>query len=185
MNTNFFYFKELKPFSLSIKLQLNFSSIGLKRINFINVGEHDKFDIIENCHPNNDLYLNQFEKCKTQLDEYFNGQRNYFDIKIDLDLDSDGNDQTPFRKNVWKNINLIPYGETRTYKDISLLINSPKSYRAVGTSAGKNPIPIIIPCHRVVGLSSKVGGYLGGMDLKNYLLQLEKNWHQELKVGTI
>ena len=85
---------------------------------------------------------------------------------------------TEFQKKVWKEILKIPKGQTRTYKDIALSIGSPKSYRAVANACGKNPYPIIIPCHRVIGSNGNVGGYSdkGGVKKKIFLLKSEKTW---------
>lgn len=81
---------------------------------------------------------------------------------------------TPFQVKVWKELLNIPYGETRTYKEMANSIGSPKGYRAVGGALNKNPISIIVPCHRVIGSSGKLVGFGGGLDIKEKLLQLEK-----------
>lgn len=82
---------------------------------------------------------------------------------------------TEFQKLVWKETMKIPYGYTATYKEIAERIGNPKSYRAVGNALGKNPLPIIIPCHRVIKGDGKLGGFTGGINLKKFLLKLEKN----------
>lgn len=102
-----------------------------------------------------------------QLEEYFEGKRNFFD----LPLEPKG---TEFQKKVWKTLIEIPYGETRSYGDIAKIIGNEKASRAVGMANNKNPIPIIIPCHRVIGANGKLVGYAGGLDLKMKLLELEK-----------
>lgn len=105
------------------------------------------------------------ETCN-QLSEYFEGTRKYFNLPI--------NPQgTIFQKKVWKELTKIPYGQTRSYKDIAHAIGNPKAYRAVGMANNKNPITIIIPCHRVIGKNGKLTGYAGGLDLKRFLLTLE------------
>lgn len=81
---------------------------------------------------------------------------------------------TPFQKRVWKAIQKIPYGKTLTYKELAKKVGSPNAYRAVGSACGKNPLPIIIPCHRVVA-SNGIGGFTGGLKLKKKLLKLEQN----------
>jgi len=106
-------------------------------------------------------------KAEQQLREYFEGQRQIFS----LDLDFDG---TEFQKKVWNALLTIPFGETRSYGDIARQIGNPKSVRAVGAANGKNPIPIIVPCHRVIGSSGKLVGLGGGMENKALLLNLEK-----------
>ncbi len=104
----------------------------------------------------------------SQLVEYFNGTRTEFS----LNLNPEG---TEFQKKVWQLVESIPYGQTVSYLDIALLSGSEKNTRAVGLANGKNPIPIIIPCHRVVGSSGKMTGYAGGIDRKKWLLLHEQN----------
>jgi len=101
-----------------------------------------------------------------QLEEYFDGERREFD----LPLDPSG---TPFQMAVWKELLAIPYGETRSYKQIAENIGSPKAFRAVGLANNRNPISIIIPCHRVIGSDGSLVGYGGGLDMKQKLLELE------------
>jgi methylated-DNA-[protein]-cysteine S-methyltransferase len=101
-----------------------------------------------------------------QLDEYFKGERKQFDIQ----LNPHG---TPFQKSVWKELLQIPYGETRSYKQVAERIGNPSASRAVGMANNKNPIFIIIPCHRVIGSTGKLVGYGGGLDIKERLLKLE------------
>ena len=107
-------------------------------------------------------------KCKNQLEEYFAGKRRNFD----LPLVPKG---TEFQQKVWKALTEIPYGETRTYGEIAAAVGNPKAARAVGMANNKNPIGIIIPCHRVVGANGKLVGYAGGMEKKEFLLELERN----------
>lgn len=102
-----------------------------------------------------------------QLSEYFQGKRKKFTIP----LNPHG---TRFQKKVWKELLKIPYGTTCTYQDIAKKIGHPKAYRAVGNANHQNPIPILIPCHRVVGKNNKLTGYTLGLPIKEYLLQLEK-----------
>jgi len=102
-----------------------------------------------------------------QLKEYFDGRRTEFD----LELNPSG---TEFMKKVWEALLKIPYGETRSYKDIALSIDRHKACRAVGIANNRNPIPIIIPCHRVIGADGSLVGYGGGLDTKIFLLELEK-----------
>ena len=102
-----------------------------------------------------------------QLEEYFLGKRKQFDIP----LKPKG---TEFMQKVWNELKNIPYGETRTYKDIAISIGNEKASRAVGMANNKNPIPIIIPCHRVIGSNKSLVGYALGLGVKEYLLNLEK-----------
>jgi methylated-DNA-[protein]-cysteine S-methyltransferase len=105
----------------------------------------------------------------TQLNEYFNGERKVFS----LPLCPDGTD---FQKSVWNALTDIPYGKTASYKEIAERINVPKGARAVGNANNKNPIVIIIPCHRVIGADGKLSGYGGGTDIKKKLLNLEERF---------
>ena len=106
-------------------------------------------------------------QCKMQLDEYFRGERKTFDLPL-------APKGTDFQKNVWNALQEIPYGETKTYGEIAAAVGNPKAARAVGMANNKNPIGIIIPCHRVVGANGKLVGYAGGMEKKEWLLQLER-----------
>ena len=103
-----------------------------------------------------------------QLDEYLKGERREFE----LPLKAEG---TQFQMSVWDALTKIPYGETRSYKDIAVAINNEKAVRAVGNANNKNPISIFIPCHRVIGANGKLVGYGGGLDIKEILLNLEKD----------
>lgn len=112
----------------------------------------------------NDFLLNQ---AASQLKEYFSGKR----AKFDIPLLPRG---TPFQQAVWKELRQIPYGKTCSYLDIAKKIGKPHGARAVGTTIGKNPLSIIIPCHRVIGSSGSLTGFAGGLERKQLLLQLEK-----------
>ena len=102
-----------------------------------------------------------------QLKEYLDGKRKDFNVPLALD-------GTPFQKAVWKALQEIPYGETRSYREIAESIGRPKACRAVGMANNKNPVAIIVPCHRVIGSNGKLVGYAGGMDVKEKLLELER-----------
>lgn len=106
-------------------------------------------------------------KTYIQLKEYLSGKRKNFDIEIEMI-------GTDFQKKVWKELLNIPYGQTRSYKDIAIAIGNEKSCRAVGNANNKNPIAIIVPCHRVVGSNGSMTGYAGGIDIKEKLLKIEK-----------
>jgi len=108
------------------------------------------------------------DKTANQLNEYFEGKRKVFDIP----LNPQGTD---FQRKVWKALEAIPYGETRSYKDIATAVGNPKACRAVGLANNKNPIWIIIPCHRVIGANGSLTGYGGGIDMKRKLLDKESN----------
>ena len=101
-----------------------------------------------------------------QLNEYFAGYRKFFELKLDLNL-------PPFYYKALMAVKSIPYGEYRTYKEIAMIAGSPKAIRAAGSANAKNPIPIVIPCHRVLGSGGRLGGYGGGLNIKKILLNLE------------
>lgn len=105
-------------------------------------------------------------EVKSQIKEYLNGSRKTFNIPFKLT-------GTDFQKKVYKETLKIPYGSTKTYGDIASSIDNPKSMRAVGMALGKNPIWIVIPCHRVIGKNKKLTGFAGGIDKKLSLLKLE------------
>ena len=101
-----------------------------------------------------------------QLRDFLNGRRNSFTV----DLDAVGTD---FQREVWRQIALIPFGETITYSELAKRAGAPNAVRAAGTATGRNPHSIIVPCHRVIGKSGTKGGYAGGLDRKRQLLRLE------------
>ena len=107
------------------------------------------------------------DEAARQLEEYFRGQRQEFDLPIS----SVG---TPFQMAVWEALKEIPYGETRSYGQIAAAVGNPGASRAVGMACNRNPIWIVIPCHRVVGSTGKLTGYEGGLNMKRALLELEK-----------
>ena len=106
-------------------------------------------------------------KTERQLKDYFEGKRQIFSIELDFG-------GTEFQNKVWNALLTIPFGETRSYGDIARQIGNPKSVRAVGAANGKNPVPIVVPCHRVIGASGKLVGFGGGLENKTLLLELEK-----------
>ncbi len=108
------------------------------------------------------------KEAETEIREYFLGTRKHFTIA----LDPIGTD---FQLKVWNELKKIPYGETISYKELAIRIGNPKASRAVGGANGKNPLSIIVPCHRVIGASGKLTGFAGGVDVKSKLLSFEKN----------
>ncbi len=106
------------------------------------------------------------DKVYSQLVEYFEGKRKVFDFNYEMH-------GTDFQKKVWKALIEIPYGETRSYKDIAISIGNDKASRAVGLANNKNPLIVLVPCHRVIGKNGKLVGYAGGLDMKSYLLEME------------
>jgi len=106
------------------------------------------------------------EQTKNELKSYFNGQLKVFTVNVNPH-------GTPFQKQIWKEVIAIPYGEVCSYQDVANNIDHSSACRAVGRANSQNPIPIIIPCHRVIGKSGKLTGYAGGLDRKQSLLNLE------------
>lgn len=106
-------------------------------------------------------------ETKRELEEYFAGTRRTFDIPLSMR-------GTSFQKQVWKQLLTVPYGETITYGEIAARIGNPRAGRAVGMANHHNPIPIIVPCHRVIGADGRLTGYGGGLPIKEKLLELEK-----------
>jgi methylated-DNA-[protein]-cysteine S-methyltransferase len=107
------------------------------------------------------------KEAYAQLSEYFFGKRKQFEIELEYF-------GTDFQLSVLEQLKKIPYGKTKTYKEIAVTINNPKSYRALGKACGKNPIPIFIPCHRVIGPNGGLVGYNGGLSIKKKLLEIEQ-----------
>ncbi len=104
--------------------------------------------------------------CASQLREYFAGERRQFDLPL-----APGG--TDFQRSVWQALEKIPYGERRSYRDLARAIARPKAVRAVGAANGRNPLPIVVPCHRVVGSDGSLTGFAGGLEAKKLLLDLE------------
>jgi methylated-DNA-[protein]-cysteine S-methyltransferase len=109
----------------------------------------------------------QERRCMEELVQYFENRRRRFSVPIEIT-------GTPFQRKVFKAMQTIPFGETRTYSEIAEAIGKPTAVRAVGNACGRNPMPILIPCHRVIG-SNGIGGYSGGTSKKKWLLKHEKS----------
>lgn len=109
----------------------------------------------------------RLDEVKRKLQQYFTGQRVLFDEPLDL------REATAFQRRVWLAVRDIPYGETRSYSQIARQIGSPKAARAVGQAMAANPLPIIVPCHRVIGRTGDLRGFGGGLELKRRLLEME------------
>ena len=150
------------------KLLLSRSGKGLNNIIF----EHriNQFETIlfKKYKKNQRLVRNDqsLSKVTHQLNEYFAGYRRFFKLKLDLSM-------PPFYYKALMAVKSIPYGEYKTYKEIAMIAGNPKAIRAAGSANAKNPIPIVIPCHRVLGSGGSLGGYGGGLDIKSFLLNLE------------
>lgn len=109
----------------------------------------------------------QLKEAGRQLQLYFAGELRQFELPVQLF-------GTPFQQKVWAALQQIPYGETRTYKDIAVMLGQPGAMRAVGGANNRNPVSIIVPCHRVIGANGQMVGYGGGLPIKTALLELEK-----------
>ena len=107
------------------------------------------------------------QKAANQLDQYFRGTLKAFDLPLALDTYS------KFYKQVWAELRKVPYGKTASYMDLAVAVDNPKAVRAVGMANGRNPIPIIVPCHRVIGSDRSLTGYVHGLEVKRWLLELE------------
>ncbi|MCH5267226.1 MAG: methylated-DNA--[protein]-cysteine S-methyltransferase [Lachnospiraceae bacterium] len=118
---------------------------------------------VQHAKPHSDLLYEAY----TQLNEYFAGKR----MRFDLPLHYSG---TPFQERVWNALREIPYGETRSYEDIAIAIGNKQAVRAVGQANNRNPILIMVPCHRVIRKNGNIDGFTYGTEIKKYLLELEK-----------
>ncbi|WP_411086464.1 methylated-DNA--[protein]-cysteine S-methyltransferase [Streptomyces sp. 061-3] len=116
-----------------------------------------------------------FAETIRQLDAYFAGELREFDLPLHLD-------GTPFQRSVWEQLRQIPYGETRSYGELAEHLGKPGASRAVGLANGKNPVGIIVPCHRVIGASGSLTGYGGGLDRKQRLLAFENGTGDDIPV---
>jgi methylated-DNA-[protein]-cysteine S-methyltransferase len=109
----------------------------------------------------------RLDAAARELDEYFGGRRQAFDLPLDLSL------SRGFRQLVQRHLPQIGYGQTRTYGQVAALVGNPKAVRAVGTACATNPLPVVVPCHRVLRADGMIGGYVGGADAKATLLRME------------
>lgn len=149
-----------------LKLRLVASILGLRAVQFPPFGppQGERND-------GNQL----MREAANQLQAYFGGKLRQFRIPLDIE-------GTEFQKRVWRQLEEIPYGETRSYAQIAAAIGRPAAVRAVGAANGRNPLAIVVPCHRVIGTGGKLTGYGGGLPLKKRLLELEGAWTAELKL---
>ena len=110
----------------------------------------------------------RLDAVAAEIDEYFAGRRHVFDVPLDYAMSSG------FRQIVQRYLPRIGYGRTQSYKEVAELVGNPKAVRAVGTACATNPLPVVVPCHRVLRTDGSLGGYIGGLDAKTTLLTLEK-----------
>lgn len=115
----------------------------------------------------NERHSDFLHEVYMQINEYFEGKRQQFNVALKYE-------GTPFQQSVWRQLQKIPYGETRSYQEIAIGIGNEKAVRAVGQANNKNPIMIIIPCHRVIHKNGDITGFACGLEVKRYLLDLEK-----------
>ena len=108
-------------------------------------------------------------RTEAELKEYFTGKRNVFTVPLDMK-------GTAFQRQVWQALLAIPFGETRTYGQLAIQLGNPRATRAVGAANGRNPVAVIVPCHRMIGFSGKLTGFAGGLDAKAHLLRLESGY---------
>lgn len=133
-------------------IEVNIDEVGINVVSFMNVINED---------------IDKTSNIQKQFSEYEKGVRKVFDLPLHLI-------GTDFQKKVWNALLEIPYGETRTYQEIAIRIGNPKAVRAVGGACNRNPIGIIVPCHRVIGKNGSLTGYAGGLSYKELLLEHEK-----------
>jgi len=146
------------------RLTLVASDLGLAAI----LWEHERPGRVRLNMVDEDSAHPMLVEAERQLEEYFEGRRQKFELK----LDPYG---TAFQQTVWRALMEIPFGETRTYGEIAARIGHPSAARAVGAANGRNPLSIVAPCHRVVGSTGALTGFAGGLDVKERLLEFEKN----------
>jgi methylated-DNA-[protein]-cysteine S-methyltransferase len=137
-------------------LELRVSAKGVRSMSFISAPKR----AVKSIHP-------LIQKLVSELDEYFAGNPITFSVPLDPDSG------TSFQRRVWEELARIPYGKTRSYVDIARRVDCPRGSRAVGLANKNNPIPILIPCHRVIKADGKLGGYNSGIEIKKSLLELE------------
>lgn len=139
------------------------------------IDEKKTLSLIKEKSRQNNLVRNEeyFKEIKFSFIDYFEGKKVVFDYPLDLKFRTSLRFAGEFEKKIWKATQSIPYGEVRTYQFIAKEIGSPKAFRAVGQALKKNPLPIIIPCHRVIQSNGKLGGFSGGIEFKKKLLRIE------------
>lgn len=135
------------------------SELGISYVGFYPIMDHPETPLAKVEQPH-------ILHCAAQLDEYFAGKRTTFDVTL-------ATQGTAFQQAVWQALCAVPFGKTHSYSDIANALDNPKAVRAVGAANGKNPISIIVPCHRIIGANGKLTGYAGGLDRKQWLLEHE------------
>jgi methylated-DNA-[protein]-cysteine S-methyltransferase len=145
------------------------SSAGLLQATLPRPSQEEAFSLLGDRTGQATLSSEPFDDLIERLRSYFSGHKTTFPDSLDLSK------ATPFQREVWQTLRLIPYGETRSYAWVAESISRPEAARAVGQAVGKNPLAIIVPCHRVIASDGTLGGFSGGLELKRHLLRLEGN----------
>lgn len=156
------------PANPTLKFYAAATELGICRLTWPHQSMNDMTAWVTKHMPNARL-LRDDERLivyTTQLQEYFRGQRTEFDLPLDMR-------GTAFQREVWKALTAIPYGEARSYSAIAATVGKPAAVRAVGAANGANPVPVIVPCHRVIGKNNTLTGFRGGLQMKEELLRLE------------
>lgn len=164
MTEKLFYASEI---IIDIKIDIIASAVGIRKILLNKNSVTD--NRIEKVSSDNPIVADAFN----QLREYFDRKRNSFDLPLEII-------GTDFQKKVWNELLKIPYGETISYNQLAIKLGDKKSIRAAASANGANPLPIVIPCHRVIGSDGSLVGYGGGLDVKKKLLELEGSWSLDL-----
>ena len=150
-----------------IKFDVVVSSAGIRKILINNKSED--FTTMKKISPENSLVIDVFK----QLKEYFKRERKEFNLRLEIY-------GTEFQKRVWRELLNIPYGKTITYNQLAINLGDKKVIRAAASANGANPLPIVIPCHRVIGSDGNLIGYGGGLEVKQQLLELEGSWSLDM-----
>ncbi len=154
-------------------LKISFTASEIRRIDFMD--EVEDLDGNNGCFFENKKVRDTYNLIYDQLNEYFTGNRKDFDLPIMYN-------GTDFQIKVWKYLSEIPYGEVKSYKEVAKAIGKPSSVRAVGQANSKNPLALIIPCHRVISSEGNISGYKGGKKRKKWLLEHERKYMYTKKV---
>ena len=140
---------------------------GICRVVLALSGEPDFLKTLRTIHPSPKKSGDKLASVEKEFSLYFQGMLKQFSCKLDLARG------TCFQQQVWRKLRTIPFGKTRSYQWLARSINRPKAFRAAGNANGKNPTPVIVPCHRVIRQNGDLGGFTGGTHLKQFLLDLE------------
>jgi O-6-methylguanine DNA methyltransferase len=168
MARNAIYY-DSREFPLVGRINVAATEKGLILLSFPSHSIESFFETVLTRFPSNFFTQNSdpFQELYHQLERYLGGEKVAFDVSLDLR-------GTPFQIQVWEALTAIPYGETRSYGEIARAVDRPRAYRAVGQANHNNPVPIVVPCHRVIGSRGDLVGFGGGLSVKEKLLDLER-----------